>query len=138
MSHASHARRAYVVKRSSAGLGLFAARPIAKGEHIIEYTGEKISHDEADRRGGRYLFVLNARTVVDGKGRANLARYINHACRPNAEAVIEDEAHIMIYATKSITAGEEITYDYGKEYVQEFIAGKCRCAHCRASRRKTR
>lgn len=123
-------QRKYNVKRSVAGLGLFAACNIARGEWIIEYTGEHITHEEANRRGGRYLFTLNDRVVVDGKGRANLARYINHACKPNAEAVIEDEAHIMIYAIKPIAPGEEITYDYGDEYVREFIAGKCRCAHC--------
>lgn len=121
---------AYRVKRSSAGLGLFAARDIVKGSWIIEYTGERITQDEANCRGGRYLFSLNDAYVIDGKARGNIARYINHACRPNAEAVIEDDAHIMIYAIKNIPAGTEITYDYGTEYVEEFIEGKCQCAHC--------
>ncbi len=120
----------YEVKRSYTGLGLFAARNIARGEWIIEYTGEHITHDEANRRGGRYLFTLNSDIVVDGKGRDNVARYINHACIPNAEAVIEDDAHIMIYAIADIATGTEITYDYGSEYVEEFITGKCRCIQC--------
>ena len=67
---------------------------------------------------------------MDGKGRDNVARYINHACIPNAEAVIEDDAHIMIYAIADIATGTEITYDYGSEYVEEFITGKCRCIQC--------
>ncbi len=120
----------YEVKRSHTGLGLFAARNIARGEWIIEYTGDHITHDEANRRGGRYLFTLNSDIVVDGKGRDNVARYINHACIPNAEAVIEDDAHIMIYAIADIATGTEITYDYGSEYVEEFITGKCRCIQC--------
>ena len=74
----------YMVKRSSAGLGLFAAKAFKRGERIIEYTGEKISEDEANDRGGKYLFELNERWTIDGKGRENTARYINHSCKPNA------------------------------------------------------
>ncbi len=120
----------YAVKRSRAGLGLFAVCNITKGSWIIEYVGERISHAEADRRGGRYLFSVNDVVVVDGKGRDNIARYINHSCAPNAEAVIEDDTHIMIYAIADIAAGTEITYDYGSEYVEEFITGRCQCARC--------
>ncbi len=121
----------YTIKRSSAGLGLFAEQNITKGNHVIEYTGESITHDEADRRGGRYLFILNAETVLDGKGRNHTARYINHACDPNCEAVIEDDEHIMIYAIRDITKGEEFTYDYGIEYVQDLIQKDgCKCFKC--------
>ena len=121
----------YHVKRSNAGLGLFATADIAKGEFIIEYTGEAISHEEADRRGGRYLFTLNERIVLDGKGREHIARYINHACDPNAEAVVENDAHIMIYALKNIIVGEEISYDYGVEYVKDIIQEEgCLCRSC--------
>ena len=121
----------YKIKRSSAGLGLFAERNITKGECVIEYTGESITHDEADRRGGRYLFILNAETVLDGKGREHAARYINHACSPNCEAVIENDEHIMIYAICDIARGAEFTYDYGSEYVQDLIMEEgCRCFGC--------
>lgn len=124
----------YVVKRSSAGLGLFATAPFKRGDFIIEYTGERISEDESNRRGGKYLFVLDKDTVIDGKGRENTARYINHSCKPNAEAEIdEEESKVRILARKKILPGEEITYDYGKEYWDEYIKPHgCRCHACTA------
>lgn len=121
------------VGRSTAGLGLFAGEDIPKGQCIIEYTGERISDDEANRRGGRYLFTVTDKLVIDGKGRENIARYVNHSCRPNAEAE-HDEADDRIYirAKKRIRAGEEITYHYGREYVRDVIKPEgCRCAHCK-------
>lgn len=122
----------FKVKRSSAGLGLFALTDIKKGDFIIEYTGEKIPVEEADRRGGKYLFILTDATTIDGRGRENTARYINHSCKPNAEPEIsEDDEHILISAKRNIKAGEEITYNYGKEYFNEHIKPYgCRCAHC--------
>lgn len=117
------------VKRSNAGLGLFAAANIQKGERVIEYTGERVSTDEANRRGGKYLFTLNDDIVIDGKGRENTARYINHSCRPNCEAVIYDDDTIWIEAKKKIAAGEELTYDYGKEYWLDHCQ-PCRCERC--------
>lgn len=120
------------VKRSSAGLGLFADEQIVKDQLIIEYTGERISSEVADKSSGLYLFTYNDDIVVDGKGRENTARYINHSCSPNAEAEIdeEDEA-IYIRAIKNIKKGEEINYDYGKEYFDEHIKPKgCKCATC--------
>jgi len=124
----------YEVKRSSAGLGLFALKEYKRGDHIIEYTGEKITEDEANERGGQYLFTLNKDFVIDGKGRENISRYINHACKPNAEAVYdEDEGKIDIVARKKILPGDEITYDYGKDFFNEYIKPKgCKCATCMA------
>ncbi|HET8575122.1 MAG TPA: SET domain-containing protein [Candidatus Paceibacterota bacterium] len=122
--------RIFQVKRSRAGLGLFASKAIAKGTFIVEYVGEIISSQEADRRGGKYLFQLNSRKTVDGKNRSNVARYINHSCRPNAEVEIK-RGHILIFAKKKIREGEEIAYDYGKEYFQEYIEPYgCRCEFC--------
>lgn len=119
------------VKKSSAGLGLFAAEDIPKEQLIIEYTGDRVTDDEANERGGRYLFQVTSNLVIDGKGRENIARYINHACKPNAEAEHdEDEDRIYIRACKNIKLGDEITYDYGKEYIEDFIAGQCRCSTC--------
>jgi SET domain-containing protein len=120
------------VKRSSAGLGLFAGEDIKKGQLIIEYTGERISEAEANRRGGRYLFTVTDELVIDGKERSNTARYINHACKPNAEAEHDEaEDRIFIRAKKKIPAGAEITYHYGKEYFKDIIAPEgCRCATC--------
>ena len=122
----------YVVKRSIAGLGLFAAIPFKRGDFIIEYTGELISTEEADRRGGQYLFVVSDTKTIDGKGRSNTARYVNHSCIPNAEAELdEDELRVRIYAKKKITPGEEILYDYGKEFWNEHIKPYgCRCESC--------
>src|SRR3989338_1816107 len=65
--------------RSSAGIGLFATAPIKKGALIIEYTGERITVDEADQRGGQYLFQVTDTLTIDGRGRENKARYINHS-----------------------------------------------------------
>ncbi len=121
------------VKKSSAGLGLFAGEDIKKDQLIIEYTGDRISAEEADKRGGRYLFTVTEDLVIDGKGRANTARYINHSHAPNAEAEHEvTEDRIYVRAADDINMGEEITMDYGEDYVSsEFIqAGGCRCAHC--------
>jgi hypothetical protein len=128
----------YAVKRSSAGLGLFATAPFKRGDFIIEYTGELISTDEADRRGGKYLFVVSDTQTIDGKGRANTARYVNHSCSPNAEAELdEDELRVRIYAKKKILPGEEILYDYGKEYWDEHIKPYgCRCIPCTSATHK--
>ena len=120
------------VKESSAGMGLFAEEDIKKGRLIIEYTGDRISAKEAERRGGRYLFAVTKRLVIDGKKKKNTARYINHACKPNAEAEHETtENRIYIRAIKKIKKGEEITYDYGEDYVDTLIKDiGCKCRHC--------
>ena len=121
------------VKRSITGLGLFAAEDIPKEQLIIEYTGERISHDEADRRGGRYLFEVTDEIIIDGKGRENTARYVNHSCVPNAEAEHDEEDdRIYIRACKHIKAGEEILYDYGKDQYEIILGGKagCKCPKC--------
>ena len=117
------------VKRSRSGLGLFSLEDIPKGQLIIEYTGERISNEEADRRGGRYLFAVTDELVIDGKGRENLSRYVNHACRPNAQAEHDEtDDRIYIRSIKKIKAGEEITYDYGREYLEDLIGpAGCKC-----------
>jgi SET domain-containing protein len=118
------------VKRSPTGLGLFAGSPFEKDDLIIEYVGEMISNEEADRRGGRYLFEISSKKTIDGKSRQNTARYLNHSCRPNTEPEIDGE-QLFIYALREIQEGEELTFDYGKEYFDEFIKPYgCKCAHC--------
>ena len=120
------------VKRGINGFGLFTTVPIKKGTYVIEYIGELISADEADRRGGQYLFEINSRWTIDGKGRDNLARYINHSCRPNCESDTNERTKtITIEAIKNIQAGEELTYDYGKMFWNDYIKPKgCRCLKC--------
>lgn len=120
------------IKRASYGLGLFTNINIQKGNYVIEYTGELISSDEANRRGGQYLFELNDNWTIDGKERKNKARYINHSCRPNCEAELTaDEKRVFIQAKRNIKAGEELTYNYGNDFWETYIKPKgCRCAKC--------
>lgn len=118
------------VKRSAAGLGLFTDEPIDKGDFVIEYHGEVISREEADRRGGKYLFEISSRRTVDGSSRANIARYINHSCKPNCEVEV-CRGKICIFAKRRIKKGEELTYDYGEEYFNAYIKPSgCKCAGC--------
>ncbi|MCB9032070.1 MAG: SET domain-containing protein [Chitinophagales bacterium] len=126
------------VKKSDTGLGLFAAEDIKKNKIIIEYTGERISMKEANKRGGRYLFGVTKKIVIDAKDRKHTARYINHACKPNAEAEHDTtEDRIFIRSLRKIKEGEEITYDYGKEYLEDLIGKKnCLCRHCVEKREK--
>lgn len=120
------------VKKSKAGLGLFTNKPYKKGDLIIEYTGETITENEANVRGGKYLFQLNKEFVIDGKERKNLARYINHSCRPNTYPELnENETQVHIYAKKKIAIGDEITYNYGKDYFERILKPLgCRCEKC--------
>lgn len=119
-----------LIKKSATGLGLYSNIQIKKGEFIIEYTGKMLTSEEANNKGGKYLFEINSRWTVDGSDRNNLARYINHSCRPNCEVIIKNK-HIMIYAVKNIKLGEELNYNYGKEYFDEYIKPfGCKCAHC--------
>jgi SET domain-containing protein len=106
------------------GRGAFATRPIAAGTRLIEYTGERITPAEADRRypddaPGRhhtFLFAIDDDVVIDAAFGGNAARWINHSCDPNCDAVIED-ARIFIEAIRDIAVGEELAYDYA--YVLE-------------------
>ncbi len=120
----------YVVRRTNTGLGLFALQPIAKGTRIIEYTGPLIPNEEVDKRRGRYFFGVNTKWTIDGSPRSNVARYINHSCKPNAEALISGR-RVWIWSRKNIKPGEEIAYDYGKEYFDDIIKPMgCRCEKC--------
>jgi SET domain-containing protein len=125
--------RKFTVKRSSTGLGLFAVEAIAKGERIIEYMGPLISNEEVEKRKtGKYFFGVNTKWSIDGSSRSNTARYINHSCRPNAEALVSGR-RVWIWARKKIKAGEEITFDYGKEYFDDHIKPVgCKCPKCAA------
>lgn len=136
----------YEVRKSNIqGRGLFAARRIQPGQKIIQYTGERIPNDEADRRYDEenmerhhtFLFTLDDETCIDGDVRTNTARLINHSCDPNCEAIIEKE-EIWIYALKNIQPGVELAYDYkyertgGKE-MEKFYVCHCGAAKCRGS-----
>jgi uncharacterized protein len=118
------------VKRSPTGLGLFAKKIIEPGM-FIEYVGTIITNKQADSlKGARYLFELNSKWTINGASRENTARYINHSCKPNCESV-QDGKRIFIKAITPIFPNEELVYDYGEEYVAEFIAPSgCKCASC--------
>ncbi len=120
--------------RSATGLGLFATRSIKRGAYIATYRGPRIATKEADRRerlGAKYMFELNSKWTIDGSPRWNLARYFNHSCAPNAKPVMRN-GNIKFVALRPIDPGEEITYHYGKEYLEYFLSnGGCRCAKCR-------
>lgn len=124
------------VKRSSAGLGLFATEPIKKDARIIEYIGRVVSKEEEYTSRSKYLFEVNKNKTLDGKPRINPAGYINHSCRPNCESDVI-KGRVFISAIKNIQPGEELTYDYGKEYFDEHIKPfDCRCAKCSEKRAK--
>jgi uncharacterized protein len=125
--------KTFRVGRSQTGLGLFAVATIAKGDIIVEYLGPRIPTSlarELDRRrANKYLFEIDRRWTIDGKARSNLARYVNHACRPNAEAVLL-RGRMVYRAAKRIRPGEEITINYGEEHVQLYFHDGCKCTAC--------
>jgi uncharacterized protein len=126
--------RSFRVGRSVTGLGLFATKPIKRTAYIATYRGRRISTEEADRRerlGAKYMFELNSRWTIDGSSRWNVARYLNHSCRPNVKPVLRN-GRIVFVALRRVAPGEEIAYDYGQKYFDYFLRNKgCRCAACR-------
>ena len=144
---------AFAIRPSGiAGQGAFAIRPIAKGERLIEYVGERIPHPVADARYDdesmaehhTFLFSVTSRTVIDATHGGNESRFINHSCDPNCEAVIE-RSRVFIDAIRDIAVGEELFYDYGYERSGDEDAAdeeryRCRCgtAKCRGSIMETK
>lgn len=123
----------FKVKRAAKGmgLGLFAIADIPKSEYLMDYEGELISTKKANTLTTRYLFEIDEKRTIDGSSRENVARYINHFCKPNVEAEIE-AGQIKFYTTRGIKAGEELGYDYGREYFDEFIKPYgCKCPSCK-------
>ncbi|MHB8272456.1 SET domain-containing protein [Bradyrhizobium sp.] len=132
----------YRIGRSRTGLGLFATKPIKKGTKIVRYLGPLLDsrnkkHDDIENK---YLFELNGRWTIDGSVRRNVARYINHACRPNAESdVSARKRKVVIRAIKNIEPGEEINYDYGTDYFKAYLKPiGCKCDSCERKRKKLR
>lgn len=119
-----------IVRRTNTGLGLFTTEPITPGKRIIEYTGPRISREEADKSTGKYLMDVDEGRVIDGSPRTNIARYINHSCAPNAEA-LSSRGRVWIWSRRRIEADETITIHYGKEYFEEYIEPLgCKCDEC--------
>ena len=120
--------RKIVARRSAIhGNGVFALQPIAKGERIVEYKGRRRSHAEVDAgdtgdadSGHTFLFTLNDEYVIDANSEGGTARWINHSCAPNCEAVLEEadgddrrRDRVFIEAIRAIKPGEELSYNYG-------------------------
>ncbi len=124
------------VRRSRTGKGLFAEEPIPKGACIIEYTGKLVTKEQEERMSGKYLFSVGRNLTIDGNIPSNRARYINHSCAPNCEAD-GPRGKVFILSLRRIKAGEELTYDYGKEYFDDHIKPKgCQCQKCKPSARR--
>lgn len=129
-----------------AGRGAFAMRRIRKGRRIVEYVGERITNDEATRRYDdermerhhTLLFEIDDCTFIDAAIGGNEARFINHSCDPNCEAVNED-GRIFIEAVRNIQPGAELTYDYQYEPDEPLSVARdrypCRCGaeNCRGT-----
>jgi hypothetical protein len=138
----------YVVKRSKIhGRGVYAARRIRSGTRIIEYVGDRISHEEADSRyemkadddGHTFLFVVDDDLCIDAGVGGNPARFINHKCDANCETIIEGR-RVFIEAIRTIQPGEELGYDYqltweSTDDPDELALYACRCgaANCRGT-----
>jgi hypothetical protein len=138
----------FKVRRSRIhGNGVFATRRIRKGTRIIEYVGERVSHDEADRRyedrpaddNHTFLFIVDKRTVIDAGVDGNEARFINHSCDPNCETITENR-RVFIEAIRTIQPGEELSYDYQIQRepgdppdIDQVFGCRCGKANCRGT-----
>jgi hypothetical protein len=135
-------KKPYRVGRSHTGLGLFAIKPIKKGSKIVRYFGPLLDckKKKDDAVENKYLFELNGRWTIDGSVRENIARYINHACKPNAESDVRPRKRkVFIRAIKNIEPGEEINYDYGTDYFKAYLKPiGCKCAACERKRKRKR
>jgi len=142
---ATKSRPYRVGKSPIAGRGVFATRKIPEGTRIIEYTGERITPEEADDRYDddamdvhhTFLFIVDDETIVDAAVRGNAARFINHSCDPNCEAAVED-GRIWVTAIRDIRSGEELVYDYAYERAGPFRASYWELYACRCGARKCR
>ncbi len=120
------------------GTGAFAARRIRRGTRIIEYLGERISQEEADRRYDDdasdhphvLLFSVDDDLVLDGGVGGSDAKYLNHCCDPNCETEVID-GRVFIIALRTIAPGEELTYDYHLDYDGEYDEEALRKFACR-------
>jgi uncharacterized protein len=140
-------RRIQVRRSGVHGRGVFALKPIARGETIIEYTGEVITWKEALRRhphdpsdpNHTFYFHIDDGRVIDAKVGGNAARWINHACEPNCEADETDKGRVFIKALRALRPGEELFYDYGLIIDEPYTPKlkkqfECRCGSPRCRR----
>lgn len=151
VAHFAGTRKLAFAVRSSKiqGKGAFATRRIAKGARIIEYLGECIDEAESDIRypddemGRHHTFLFSigdGSRVLDAGPLDWPAKYINHSCDPNCEAIEEEDGRVFISALKNITIGTELLYDYAYERTKDHTDADeklyaCRCGSpkCRGS-----
>jgi SET domain-containing protein len=129
------------------GYGVFALRRIRKGTTVIEYLGDRITHEQADERyedkdakdNHTFLFTVDSKTVIDAGRNGNEARFINHGCDPNCESGIMTK-RVFIEAIRTIQPDEELVYDYqitrdpdDPDDVDEVFACRCGAPACRGS-----
>lgn len=154
MSNTRPTRKPLIRVRSSRiqGKGVFAVRRIRRDQRIIEYIGEIIDTEEEERRYDdskmdrhhTFLFKIDKNTTIDGTHRGSIAKFINHSCDPNCEAVWEDR-RIFVEAIKNIQPGVELLYDYAYEHdgpltkeAREFYVCHCGAEKCRGTILKPR
>jgi SET domain-containing protein len=144
---AKHARRPYTIRSSPThGRGAFATRTIRKGARIVEYRGARSSWDVASERPPSdpsdpyhtLLFELADGSVIDAGVRGNAARWINHGCDPNCEAIEYDDGRVFIHARRTIRKGEELTYDYRLSFVGPISRRAREALRCRCGARRCR
>jgi len=129
------------------GSGVFALRRIRKGTTVLEYLGERVTHEQADARyenkdskdNHTFLFTVDARTVIDGGVNGNESRFVNHGCDPNCQSVNRHK-RIFIEAIRTIQPEEELAYDYeitrdedDPPDIDEIFACRCGARGCRGS-----
>lgn len=139
-------RRRFAIRNSPIhGRGVFALLPIPKHTRVIEYKGERISHEEADERYGEehensthtMLFAVDDEIVIDATRKGNSARWINHSCVPNCE-VVDEERRIFIETRRDVRPGEELTYDYNLQLGEPHTAAAKRAHPCYCGARRCR
>ena len=122
--------RKIVVRQSRVhGKGVFALVDIPRGTQIIEYKGERITWAQAMKRhphdpenpNHTFFFDIDDDRVIDGGRLGNSARWINHSCAPNCEAV-DDKGRIFIEAIRHIKPGQELNYDYNLQFEERYTA----------------
>ncbi len=147
-SETKRGRRIQVRRSGVHGKGVFALQPIARGERIIEYTGEIIGwpealrrhpHDPADPNHTFYFSLGDGSRVIDAKVGGNAARWINHACEPNCQAdESEEDERVFIKALRNLKPGEELFYDYGLVIDERYTPKLKREYECRCGSKRCR
>ena len=138
----SKSRRRFVVRSSGIhGKGVFAVTHIPKHTRLIEYKGKRLTEAQVDKRYANdddphtFLFALDDGMVIDATLGGNSARWINHSCAPNCEAV-DDGDRIFIETLRAIRPGEELSYNYGIELEERHTPAMKRLYECRCGARR--